>query len=135
MNTSNATLLPPWHGLPREQIMWFPTVIAERCVGCGLCVTGCGSGVYSFDYENKVVIVSKPLGCKVGCTTCRTTCVEDAIQFPDAEYLRDIITANHITDETKVTLYAYRDKYRVPQQAGGTCCESAKPKQGCCGTT
>ena len=31
----------PWHGIPREEINWSPTVVAERCIGCGLCVTTC----------------------------------------------------------------------------------------------
>ena len=27
--------LKPWHGVPREQIAWHPTVIEEACIACG----------------------------------------------------------------------------------------------------
>ena len=30
---SNTTSNNAWHGIPREQINWHPTVIAERCIG------------------------------------------------------------------------------------------------------
>jgi len=30
------TLVKPWHGVPREEIDWYPTVVEERCIGCGL---------------------------------------------------------------------------------------------------
>lgn len=45
-----------WHGIPRAQIDWHPTVVADRCVGCGLCTTSCGRGVYGFDYEHNVAL-------------------------------------------------------------------------------
>lgn len=38
-NTPNNNV---WHGIPRDQINWHPAIVAERCVGCGLCVTSCG---------------------------------------------------------------------------------------------
>jgi ferredoxin len=38
-----------WHGIPRQEIQWYPTIVAERCIGCGLCVTSCGKNVYAFD--------------------------------------------------------------------------------------
>jgi len=40
-----------WHGLPRAEIRRHPTVVADRCIGCGLCATSCGRGVYAFDYN------------------------------------------------------------------------------------
>ena len=30
-----------WHGVPRAEIQWYPTIISDRCVGCGLCATSC----------------------------------------------------------------------------------------------
>ncbi|MFH2101753.1 MAG: 4Fe-4S binding protein [Chloroflexota bacterium] len=48
-----------WHDIPRQEIVWHPTVIAERCTGCGLCATSCGKNVYAFNYEaNKPVVVA-----------------------------------------------------------------------------
>lgn len=33
----------PWHGVPRENINWTPTVIEDACIGCGTSVTGCSA--------------------------------------------------------------------------------------------
>jgi len=74
--------LKPWHGVPRQQINWNPTVIEEACIGCGTCVTGCSRLVYRFDYERKKSVVADPLNCMVGCTTCANTCPTHAIRFP-----------------------------------------------------
>jgi len=43
----------PWHGVPKDQINWHPTVLEEACIGCGTCVTGCSRLVYRFDFERK----------------------------------------------------------------------------------
>ncbi|MCE5342733.1 MAG: 4Fe-4S binding protein, partial [Eubacteriales bacterium] len=32
---------------PRAEILWNPTVDAEKCVGCGVCFTFCPHGVYA----------------------------------------------------------------------------------------
>ena len=72
----------PWHGVPREQINWNPTVIEDACIGCGTCVTGCSRMVYRYDYERKKSVVVDPLNCMVGCTTCANTCPTHAIRFP-----------------------------------------------------
>ena len=26
-----------WHGIPRKEIPWFPTVDTDACIGCTLC--------------------------------------------------------------------------------------------------
>ncbi len=72
----------PWHGVPREDITWFPTVVEDACIGCGTCVTGCSRLVYRYDYEHRKAVVADPLNCMVGCTTCANTCPTHAIQFP-----------------------------------------------------
>lgn len=72
----------PWHGVPREQINWNPTVVEDACIGCGTCVTGCSRMVYRFDFERKKAVVVDPLNCMVGCTTCANTCPTHAIEFP-----------------------------------------------------
>jgi CDP-4-dehydro-6-deoxyglucose reductase len=74
--------LKPWHGVPREQIEWHPTVDENACIGCGTCVTGCSRLVYRFDYERRKSVVADPLNCMVGCTTCLNTCPTHAIHFP-----------------------------------------------------
>ncbi len=80
----------PWHGIPRAQIDWHPTVNEEACIGCGTCVTGCGRLVYRFDYERKKPVVVDPLNCMVGCTTCANTCPTHAISFPPLSTVMDL---------------------------------------------
>lgn len=72
----------PWHGVPRADIAWNPTVVAEACIGCGTCVTGCNRLVYRYDYDHRKAVVADPLNCMVGCTTCANTCPTNAIRFP-----------------------------------------------------
>lgn len=33
-----------WHGIPRDEIPWRPTVDPEACIGCQLCYVTCGGG-------------------------------------------------------------------------------------------
>jgi CDP-4-dehydro-6-deoxyglucose reductase len=63
----NPQFTKPWHGVPREQINWNPTVVEAACIGCGTCVTGCSRLVYRFDFERKKSVVVDPLNCMVGC--------------------------------------------------------------------
>jgi len=79
----NLQFTKPWHGIPREEIVWNPSVIEEACIGCGTCVTGCSRLVYRYDYERQKAVVADPLNCMVGCTTCANTCPTHAIRFPD----------------------------------------------------
>jgi len=72
----------PWHGVPRDQIHWNPTVVKEACIGCGTCVTGCSRLVYRYDFEHRKAVVTDPLNCMVACTTCANTCPTNAIRFP-----------------------------------------------------
>jgi len=81
----NPQFTKPWHGVPREQIHWNPSVIEDACIGCGTCVTGCSRLVYRFDFERKKPLVVDPLNCMVGCTTCANTCPAHAIAFPPIE--------------------------------------------------
>lgn len=103
----------PWHGVPRDEIEWYPTVIEDRCIGCGLCATSCGRGVYAFDYEKNVPVVVNPLMCMVGCTTCATICTRDAIEFPSPGYIRQLIRDEKVLRQSKDMLRANRDKYDV----------------------
>jgi CDP-4-dehydro-6-deoxyglucose reductase len=77
----NPQFTKPWHGVPREEIEWYPTVSADACLGCGTCVTGCSRLVYRYDFEDRKAVVADPLNCMVGCTTCANTCPTHAISF------------------------------------------------------
>jgi NAD-dependent dihydropyrimidine dehydrogenase PreA subunit len=32
-----ATTQTNWHGIPRQDIPWFPTIDEKACINCGLC--------------------------------------------------------------------------------------------------
>lgn len=113
---SNTPNNNAWHGIPREKIEWAPTIVADRCIGCGLCATSCGRGVYAFDYEANKPVVVTPLMCMVGCTTCATICTQDAIEFPSQGYIRQIIKKNKIVTQSKNMLRAEPDKYDVKKR-------------------
>jgi NAD-dependent dihydropyrimidine dehydrogenase PreA subunit len=81
----SEALKPSWHGIPRREIQWFPTVKPEACIGCGLCYVTCGRGV--FDMEGRTAVAARPYECMVGCSTCATVCPVEAISFPG----RDVI--------------------------------------------
>jgi NAD-dependent dihydropyrimidine dehydrogenase PreA subunit len=74
-----------WHGIPRQDIPWFPTVDTDACIGCTLCYVSCGRGVYEMQ-DNKSVVVN-PYSCMVGCGTCGTVCPTQAISFPDHDLI------------------------------------------------
>ncbi len=83
-----------WHGIPREEIPWYPTVDAETCIGCTLCYVTCGRLVYEMK-ENKAVAV-RPFDCMVGCSTCGTVCPVEAISFPDRDLIWKLERENRI---------------------------------------
>lgn len=72
-----------WHGIPRKEIPWYPTVDTDTCIGCTLCFASCGRGVYDMQ-DNRAVVVNS-LNCMVGCSTCGTVCPVQAISFPDRD--------------------------------------------------
>ncbi|MFZ1082801.1 MAG: ferredoxin family protein [Candidatus Kryptoniota bacterium] len=74
-----------WHGIPRKEIPWFPTLDEEACIGCGLCYVSCGREVYEYDDKNRHVDVPRPYNCMVGCSTCATVCPTQAISFPQRD--------------------------------------------------
>ncbi len=102
-----------WHEVPRQEINWHPTIIDERCIGCGLCVTSCGKNVYAFDYEKNKPVVVLPEMCMVGCTTCATLCNRDAIEFPSTGYIRQLIRDKKLQSQSKNMLRNDPDKYDV----------------------
>lgn len=77
-----------WHGIPREEIPWYPTVDEKKCIGCGLCFVTCGRNVYEIVVGKSKVV--NPYNCLVGCTTCETVCPVGAISFPPKEMIQKI---------------------------------------------
>jgi len=75
-----------WRGRPREHIPWFPTVAAELCDGCGVCLRLCKNGVLVATSDGKVEVV-EPFKCVVGCETCAHICQPKAITFPPRSIL------------------------------------------------
>ncbi len=78
----------PYHGIPREEIRWFPTIDIGKCTSCGACAKFCKHGVYTFDDSPHV---SNPYRCVVSCTGCQKICEEGAISFPTLVELREEI--------------------------------------------
>lgn len=74
--------LGTWQGIPREEILWYPTIRDELCNGCNLCLEFCPFGVYEHDDETKKIKVVNPFNCVVGCSMCVLKCKPKAIIFP-----------------------------------------------------
>ena len=77
-----------YHGIPREEIQWFPKIDYERCNSCQKCVKFCQRGVYTFDDAPRV---TNPYRCVVSCTGCKSQCPEEAISFPSLVELREML--------------------------------------------
>ena len=101
---------PNWHGVLREKIDWHPTVEYELCIGCGICVLGCGTNVYAFDFDKNKPLVVAHLKCKVGCVTCANTCPAHAISFPPLSYLHKIIKKENVLTTSRNELKNSKDK-------------------------
>jgi len=101
-----------WRGIPREEIEWNPTIEKELCIGCGMCILGCGANVYKFDFEENKPVVAAPLNCKVGCITCANTCPVHAISFPPLSYLHKIIKKRNVLATSRNELKRNADKLR-----------------------
>ena len=89
-----------WHGIDRKKIEWFPSVDENKCIGCGLCVTTCGRGVYKYDFGNKKSKVVNPYNYMVACQTCSNLCPMGAINFVKGETTRE--KAQKIVKDFKV---------------------------------
>ena len=84
--------------IQEKKIQWFPTIDPDKCVKCGMCMN-CGQKVYKWTGE--VPIVAHPYKCVVGCTTCATLCMGNAISFPDKEVLRELYKKEGIWAKVK----------------------------------
>jgi len=88
-------------GYLREKIDWFPTIDAEKCVKCGMCMN-CGKKV--FDWTEEGPRIARPYSCVVGCSTCGNLCLGNAITFPDVETVREIYKREKIWPKVKKQL-------------------------------
>lgn len=77
---------PSWHGTPREQIPWYPTIDEDLCNGCGACLRMCKTGTLVPTDDGKAR-VSEPFACVVGCSSCANLCKPGAILFPPRSML------------------------------------------------
>jgi MinD superfamily P-loop ATPase len=70
----------PWFaGVARSEIDWGPTIDAEKCVSCGVCLN-CGKHVFSW-VDGRSVVTRRD-DCVVGCMTRSNLCQGRAITFP-----------------------------------------------------
>ncbi|WP_448382907.1 4Fe-4S dicluster domain-containing protein [Desulfosoma sp.] len=106
-----------WKGIPREEIEWNPHIDESKCTGCGMCVTSCGRDVFSYDLESKKSVVAHPKQCLVGCMSCQTWCVFEAIDFPDPIYVKNLIKERNLLALAKKQLRAMIDEGRFPKKA------------------
>ena len=82
-----------WHGIPRKEIPWYPTIDYEKCISCGKCVDYCKLGTFEFEQKNgkQTSAVKNPYNCVVLCTGCDDICPAQAINHPSKEDTRRII--------------------------------------------
>ncbi|MDA8074610.1 MAG: FAD-binding oxidoreductase [Actinomycetota bacterium] len=109
----DAKFAKPWHGIPREEIEWHPSVDDDACIGCGTCVTGCSRKVYRFDFARKKAVVADPLNCMVACMTCANTCPTNAISFPPVRTILDLADRVEVHHAVEDELLERRDELAV----------------------
>jgi NAD-dependent dihydropyrimidine dehydrogenase PreA subunit len=97
-----------WHGIPREEIPWFPTVDVEACIGCQLCYVTCGRGVY--EMREAIAVAAAPLECAVGCSTCANICPTNAIDFPTLDAVWKLERERQIFKTVKKEALAKRQR-------------------------
>ncbi|PJC68223.1 4Fe-4S ferredoxin [candidate division WWE3 bacterium CG_4_8_14_3_um_filter_42_11] len=112
-----------WYSIERSQIDWHPIIDEEKCIGCGLCTTTCGRGVYKYDYENKKSKVVNPNLCMVACQTCANLCPVGAISFTKADELirekaQKIVTKFEVLAKAKQELNEQKEtlKYQFKKE-------------------
>ena len=82
-----------WHGIPRKNIPWYPTIDYKKCITCGKCVDFCHMKVFATEEKKKTkrTIVKNPYGCVVTCTGCDSICPTGAIKHPSDREFREKI--------------------------------------------
>ena len=97
-----------WHGIPREEVPWLPTVDADSCIGCQLCYVTCGRGVY--EMREGVVVAVSAMECMVGCSTCGNVCPTAAISFPKLDIVWKIERERQIFRTVKKEALSKHDR-------------------------
>lgn len=82
---------PTWHGVPRRDVPWFPTIDESACDGCGACEKFCSFGVLERTRDDSTVHVRRRYACVVGCDLCSSVCPKRAISFPDRSVLDELL--------------------------------------------
>jgi NAD-dependent dihydropyrimidine dehydrogenase PreA subunit len=82
-----------WHGIPRKEIPWYPTIDYEKCISCGKCVEYCKLGAFEFEEKDgeKRSTVKNPNNCVVLCTGCDEICPAGAIKHQSKKETGEII--------------------------------------------
>ncbi len=82
-----------WHGIPKNKILWYPTINYDKCIGCGKCIDYCKLGTYEFEEKDgkKRTVVKNPYNCVVLCTGCDSVCPAGAISHPSKKETREAI--------------------------------------------
>ena len=82
-----------WHGIPRKQIPWYPSIDYDKCISCGKCVEYCTLGTYEFEEKDgkKRPVVKNPNNCVVFCRGCEEICPVNAITHPSEKATQKLI--------------------------------------------
>jgi len=80
-----------WHGIPRAEVLWRPTVNLELCSGCQSCMDTCPGDVYDWDGALGHPIVARPENCATYCRGCTMACPEDAITFLNQDEVVELV--------------------------------------------
>jgi NAD-dependent dihydropyrimidine dehydrogenase PreA subunit len=104
-----------WHGIPRKEIPWYPTIIAEKCIGCELCYISCGREVFEYDESTRKATVERNYNCMVGCSTCSTVCPTEAITFPGRDLIWKFEKEYKIFKEVRKEGKEKREKKKVQE--------------------
>jgi len=105
-----------WHGVPRQDVPWFPSVDAGKCIGCELCYVTCGREVFEMTPGPRPkAAVEHPYNCMVGCSTCAMACPTQAISFPGRDLVWEVEREHKIFSVVRKEAAEKRTKTRIVQ--------------------